>query len=74
MERCVINGELSSPLMMGNPCPGKPGPSFPTYPFTDPSSTLLLGPGIEESEHFGATDITGQAYPLLPLYSHFWLS
>jgi hypothetical protein len=44
---------------MENPCPGEIGPSPLAISFTDPCSTLLLGLGIEESEHFGAMDLTG---------------
>ena len=46
-------------MLMGNPCPGESGPYLPALTFTNPHSTLLLGLGIEESEHFGATDLTG---------------
>ena len=55
----MTHGEQSSPLLMGNPCPGEPGPLPPAIPFTPPYSTLLLGLGIEESECFGAMDLTG---------------
>jgi hypothetical protein len=41
-------------MLVENSCPGEPGPSLPAIPPTDPHSTLLLGLGIEESEHFGA--------------------
>ena len=44
---------------MENPCSGELGPSLPAISFTDPCSALLLGLGIEESERFGATDLTG---------------
>jgi hypothetical protein len=53
-----MQGEQSSPLLMGNPCPGESGPYPPALTFTNPHSTLLLGLGIKESEHFGATDLT----------------
>jgi hypothetical protein len=43
----------------GDPCPSELGPSFPAISSTDPCSTLLLCLGIEESERFGATDLTG---------------
>jgi hypothetical protein len=55
----VTHGEQSSPLLIGNPCPGEPRPSLHAIPFTYPHSTLSLGLGIEESEHFGATDLIG---------------
>jgi hypothetical protein len=57
--RCVMQGEQSSPLLMGNPCHGESGPYLPALTFTNPHSTLLLVPVIKESEHFGATDLTG---------------
>jgi hypothetical protein len=55
----VTHGEQSSYLLMGDPCPGEPGTSLPAVSFTYPCSTSLLGLGIEESEYFGATDLTG---------------
>ena len=51
--------EQSSHLLMGNPCPGEPGHSLSAVSFIEHCSTLLLGSGIKESEHFGATDLTG---------------
>jgi hypothetical protein len=48
-----------SPLLMGNPCPGESGPYPPSISFIYICSTLLLGLGIEESERFGPTDLTG---------------
>jgi hypothetical protein len=57
--KCVTDGEQSSLLLIGNPCPGEPRPSIHAIISTYPHSTLLLGLGIEESEHFGAMDLTG---------------
>jgi hypothetical protein len=54
-----MQGEQSSPLLMGNPCPGESGPYPPGLAFTNTHSTSLLGLEIEESEHFGAMDLTG---------------
>ena len=53
-----MQGEQNAPLLMGNPCPGESGPYPPALTFTNPHSILLLGLGIEESERFGATDLT----------------
>jgi hypothetical protein len=53
-----MQGEQSSPLLMGNSCPGESGPYPPALTFTNPHSTLLSGLGIKESEHSGATDLT----------------
>ena len=69
----MFNDGQTSPLLMGYPCPGEPRPSLPAIVSTFPYSTSLLGLGIEESERFGAMDLTRQAYLLLTPYSPFWL-
>jgi len=45
-------------MLMGDPCPGEPGASGYAIAHTNLYYTLLLGIGIEESEHFGPTDLT----------------
>jgi hypothetical protein len=57
--KCVTHDEPNSLLLIGYPWPGEPRPSLHAMPFIYPHYTLLLGLGIEESEHFGATDLTG---------------
>jgi hypothetical protein len=54
----MIYGEPSSPLMMGNPYPGEPGPSPHGATSTNLYYNVILDLGIEGSEHFGPTDLT----------------
>ena len=70
---CTLYGEQSSHLLMRNPCPCAMAPSLYAMPFIYHYSSPLLGPEIEESEHFGAMDLTGYAYLLLSTYSLFCL-
>jgi len=55
----VVHGEQSSPMLMGNPCPGEPGPSPSAITSTDIHYAFILDLGIEESEHFDPMDLTG---------------
>jgi hypothetical protein len=55
----VTHDEQSSLLLIGYPCPDESGSSPPPITLIDSYSTLVLGLVIEESEHFGATDLTG---------------
>jgi len=75
--KCVVHGQQSSPLLMGNPCPGEPGTSLHAIPSIYPCSTISLGLEIEESEWFGATDLPGGSTRLFIItilssfYTHF---
>ena len=57
--KCVTHDEPSLLLLIGYPWPGEPRPSLHAISFIFPYYTSLLGLGIEESKHFGATDLTG---------------
>jgi hypothetical protein len=56
--QCVLHYEQSSLLLMGSPCPGESGPDSSAKTLTNPHYTFILDLEIEESEHFGPTDLT----------------
>jgi hypothetical protein len=69
----VVHGEQSSPMLMGNPCPGEPEPSPSAITSTNIHYTfIVLDLGIKESKHFGPME--GSQGKQTSSWPHFLIS